>query len=323
MNKIFKKAITITLASAITVSAGIETGVGNFAPITAQAESLHVSNVTVTDFTSSTITVNWEGDSNANSYEISYKIYGINSQYIVAGHTSATTYTIDGLESGCLYSICVTPSNSAGDSGSPGYYSNAKTKISTIRGLKQDTWYHYTKNAGISWEKLDAADGYEYKWISPTGKVLKKGTTTMGSMSFDVKNNNIYQFSLRAYQQINGKKTYTPWKTIQVFEQPWVKSVAIKKTKKGKNYLSIAWYKQKGATGYDIYVSKKTEKNSFKKVKSVGKNKASISLSKFKGKKIQGTYYVYVVSKSKNANGTSKSGVTYVWNTGNNNLGRL
>lgn len=48
----------------------------------------------------------------------------------------------------------------------------------------------------------------------------KKGKTKDTWLDFSVKNNNVYQLMVRAYQKINGNTYYTPWKTIQVFEQP-------------------------------------------------------------------------------------------------------
>lgn len=322
MKKVLKRVISLAMAAAIAVPVGMGTGaINNFGGITVQAAWLNVTNIVVTDFTDSTITISWQGDAKAQNYEISYRdSYGSSSDYKVAGQTTNTTYTISGLKSGCVYSLRITASNATGDTGYT-TYSNAKTKVSTMRGLKQDTWYHYIKSADVSWERQYAADGYEYKFKNPAGKVIKKGTTTGNRVSFSVKNNNVYSFTVRAYQKIDGKNIYSSWKTIQVFEQPWVKSFAVKKNKKSQKYLKISWYKQKGASGYDVYISKNGKSGSYQKVKSVGKGTTSINVKKFKGKKIKGTYYVYVVSKVKTLDGTSKSGVTYNWKTGSSSTG--
>ncbi len=325
MNKFFKKAISLTMAAAIVVPVGMKTGaIKEFSGITAQAVSwLEVSDVVVTDFTTSTITVSWQGDANADSYEISYRDSWDRPEYKVAGQTADTTYTIRGLQSGCKYDIRVMPSNAAGDDAYSGTCSDARTKVAKMRGLKQESWYHYIEKADVSWERQWGADGYQYKWLNSAGKVKKKGKTTSTRLSFAVKNNNVYQFMVRPYQIIDGKTYYGTWKTIQVFEQPWVKSVAVKTNKKSKKYLTISWYKQKGATGYDVYVAKKNNPKNYKKVKSVGKNKTSISITKFNKKNIKGTYYVYVVSKVKTSSGTSKSGVTYIWQTGQSTEGYI
>ena len=321
MNKLLKKAISLTMAAVIVVPVGMKTGAikaftGNTATA-ASANLLEVSNVEQTDFTDSTITISWQGDANADSYEVSYSdVFGENSDFVVAGFTTKTTYTISGLKSGCIYNIRVTPSNADGDNAIYGHCDNAKTKVSAMKGVKTNNYYSGAGNAIISWDKQQAADGYEYRWKNSNGKVIKKGTTKDLSLDFSVNNNNVYQFMVRAYQKLNAKTYYSSWKTIYVFRQPQVKSVAVKKNKKSVNQLKISWYKQQGATGYDVYVSKNNIRKNFKKVKSVGKKTTSVAINKFKGKKIKGTYYVYVISKVKTANGTSKSGSNYMWQTG-------
>lgn len=318
MKKIFRKALCLAMATAIVILVGMKTGaLKEFSGVTVQAAYPEVSDVVVTGFTDSTITISWQGDVDASIYEISYSVYyeGDTGDKI-AGQTTSTTYTISGLKSGSVYDIRVTPKNTMGEEGFSGYCSEVKTKVSVMKGLKQNTWYHYIEKADVSWQRQYAADGYEYRWKNSAGKVIKKGKTKDTWLDFSVKNNNVYQLMVRAYQKINGNTYYTPWKTIRVFEQPWVKSVAVKKNKKSIKQLKISWYKQKGATGYDVYVSKTNKAKSYKKVKSVGKKTTSIAISKFKGKKIKGTYYVYVVSKVKTSNGISKSGVVYMWKTG-------
>lgn len=321
MNKLLKKAISLTMAACIAVPVGMETGaVTGLSETIVHAATPIFMNLSITGFATDSITISWSEYADADSYEISYyKQYEDDENYKVAGQTTNTTYTISGLESGCCYFIHVTASNGTGTIQED--FCSGVTKVDKIKGLKQDSWFHILSNATVSWEKRWGEDGYQYKFLNSVGKVKKKGKTTSTYLNFSVKNNNIYQFMIRPYQTIDGKTYYGTWKTIQVFEQPWVKSVTIKKNKKSVNQLKISWYKQKGATGYDIYVSKTNKSGKYKKVKSVGKNKTSITLSKFKKKKIKGTYYVYVVSKVKTSEGTSKSGITYMWQTGKSGEG--
>lgn len=322
MNKILKKAITLAMAAAITAPVGMGTGIASdFEVITAHA-AVEFMNLSITSFTANSITISWQEYKDANNYEISYyQEYEGDANYKVAGQTANTTYTISGLQSGCCYHIRVIASNATGKIQEG--FCNGVTKVAKIKGLKQDSWVQFANSASaaVSWEKQWGADGYQYKLLDPVGKVKKKGKITSTVLGLSVKKNNIYQFMIRPYQIIDGKTYYGTWKTIQVFGQPWVKSVTIKKNKKSVNQLKISWYKQKGATGYDIYVSKTNKSKNYKKVKSVGKNKTSITLSKFKKKKIKGTYYVYVVSKIKTSQGTSKSGITYMWQTGKSGEG--
>lgn len=110
---------------------------------------------------------------------------------------------------------------------------NAKTKVSVMKGVKTNGYY--SSGAVISWDSQLAADGYEYRWKTSDGKVIKKRKTQSRSLNFSVKHNNVYQFMVRAYQKLNGKTYNTSWKTIYVFRQPQMKSVAVKKNKKSVN----------------------------------------------------------------------------------------
>lgn len=320
MKKIVKKAISITLASAVTVSAGAYSGIVNITPAVINAYDIpSVTNVKQTDLSPNSISLSWSGNSSTVSYEVSYREdtdTDTGYEYTVAGQTTETSYTLSGLKAGCLYDIRITPKSSEGETGISGVLFEAKTQLEGVHELKQETWYHYAEDAAVSWKSEKAADGYEYIWTSPSGKKIKQDKVNTTYLSFNIKNHNIYKFSLRAYQDIDGKTTYTPWETIQVFEQPWLKGVYVKNLKKGKKQLRINWYKQHGATGYEVYVSKTNTEGSYKKVASVGKNRTSLSLNKFKGKKIRGTYFVYIVSKTTNEYGTSRSGIVYVWQTG-------
>lgn len=166
----------------------------------------------------------------------------------------------------------------------------------------------------MEWNRSDAIDSYEYKFKNGKGKVVEKGTTTSDSLDFKVKNYNVYTFSVRGIQNnVNGKKHYTKWNTIKVFEQSWVKSAKLINSK-GVKKLSVKWTKQSGACGYDVYVATKNSAKSYKKVKSAGKNTTSMTLTKFNKKKLsKNTYYVYVISKTKLGNKICKSGKVYTF----------
>ncbi|MBQ1688637.1 MAG: hypothetical protein II073_05105 [Lachnospiraceae bacterium] len=197
------------------------------------------------------------------------------------------------------------------------------TKITKLTHVGNDKWYHYIPQADFSWERQNAADGYECQLLTLKGKLVKSQKLTSGSSSntsFSVKNNIIYRFRVRPYQTKNGKTTYTAWSECLGFEQPWVT-----KFTKTKNSLYIKWEKQIGATKYDIYISNKGRNaNTFKKVATVKANKTSYVLKKFKKKKIKGSNYtVYVVSKLKYNGKTSHSGRVYLWKLNNSSEGYI
>lgn len=282
-------------------------------PVTSKASYPNVTNLKVTNVTANSISIQWTGE-DASNYKVYYQeSYSNNSDCKLAGSTSSTSYTITGLKQSTVYYIKVEGYDDSGYSNSSSLY-NAKTMATSVTGLKQDTWYHFIENASVEWNISYAIDSYEYKFKNGKGKVVEKGTTKSTNLSFNVKNYNVYTFSVRGIQnKVNGKKHYTKWNTIKVFEQSWVKSAKLINSK-GVKKLSVKWTKQSGACGYDVYVATKNSAKSYKKVKSAGKNTTSMTLTKFNKKKLsKNTYYVYVISKAKSGNKICNSGKVYTF----------
>lgn len=265
------------------------------------------------------ITLKWTAE-NCVSYDIEIRGYN-DDEYRKVGTTTETSYTIGGLEGGQVYSFRITGNNPDSIYTDSSYF-EAKTMIVDPK-VKQDSWYHYAKSATIIWDRQSAADGYEVVWYNPKGKAVKKETlqkydsyNTLRKIS----NANIYTAKVRAFQTFGGKSYTSNWSEIKVFEQSFIKKGTKLISKGGKKNLKIKWTKQAGATGYDIYVGTSRSKKSFSKVKSVGKNTTSISVSKLKKKSLKkNKYYVYVITKTKHKGKTNKSGLVYCWEVNKNN----
>ena len=275
-----------------------------------------IKSVTVESATEDSITLKIDS-TNITSYTITYTD---NSKEATITSTSPTC-TLSNLKAGSRYSINVVGkvANKIEDSKTL----ETSTKITKLSHVENDKWYHLLEKAHFSWERQNAADGYECQLLTLKGKLVKSQKLTSGSSSntsFSVKNNIIYRFRVRPYQTKNGKTTYTAWSECLGFEQPWVT-----KFTKIKNSLYIKWEKQIGATKYDIYISNKGKKaKTFKKVATVKANKTSYVLKKFKKKKIKGSNYtVYVVSKLKYNGKTSHSGRVYLWKLNNSSEGYI
>ena len=269
-----------------------------------------IKSVTVESATEDSITLKIDS-TNITSYTITYTD---NSKEATITSTSPTC-TLSNLKAGSRYSINVVGkvANKIEDSKTL----ETSTKITKLSHVENDKWYHLLEKAHFSWERQNAADGYECQLLTLKGKLVKSQKLTsvfLSNTSFSIKNNIIYRFRIRPYQTKNGKTTYTAWSECLGFEQPWVT-----KFTKTKNGLYIKWEKQIGATKYDIYISNKGKKaKTFKKVATVKANKTSYVLKKFKKKKIKGSNYtVYVVSKLKYNGKTSHSGRVYLWKLNN------
>lgn len=221
-----------------------------------------------------------------------------------AGETTGPISLV-GLAQGTKYTVKVTGYNDVGEASST-KSETFETLVGNVTNLKLDEFYHFAQSAQMSWDEQSAADGYEYILKDSKGKEVYHDVTTFSKVDLSVKANHVYTFYVRAYK--NG--VYTDYSEILVFEQAWVKAANVKKGK-----LTVSWEKQKGACGYEVYVSTKQNKG-YKKVASTKKN--SVTIKKFNKKKFKKkkTYWIYIVTKVKHNGQINRSGLVYVWKTG-------
>lgn len=288
------------------------------------AQKAEAYGITQTDATTDSVTISWE----APSYytPINYKVslghvdedYNTTWELVQTLSATQTSTVLTGLEAGSHQKIKITYdyynySNVLTEATLASSYTGIYTLPGKVTNVKQERWYYFILTFNATWDKQDAVDGYEYYVYKSNGKVKEKGTVTSNSLSVnDISNSMVYTVKVRAYKTINGEKVYGAWsKKAYFFTQP-----RVTKAKVSSKKLTVKWGKVNGATGYDVYVSTK-ETSGYKKVKSVGKNTRSVTIKKFKGKKISSkkTYYVYVVTKKKVGSTTYKSGKLYYWNT--------
>ena len=280
--------------------------------------------ITQTNPSKNAITVTWEAEGDALAYYVYVGEDSTTATLVATLPANATAYTVTGLPAGCEKYISVKYKYVTGSgneyTGTVGSDYDCRTIPDAMTKVYQERWYYFLKSFNVEWEPMEAADSYEYILCNEKGKKLASESTYGTSFSYGkkVSNNMIYNVKVRAVSKICGQTYYSSWSNpCYCFTQPRVKSV---KASNGK--LTIKWQKITGATGYDVHVSTKP-KSGYKKVKSVGKSKSSVTVKKFKGKKIKANkkYYVYVVSKKKVGKTTSTSGRLYYWNSKNSSSG--
>lgn len=279
--------------------------------------------ITQTNQTESSVTISWPAANNVKEYYV-----GIGTDYSTAADSatisvpaSSLSYTFTGLKGGSKYVVCVkyasTLSSTVYNLGSQ----DIKTLPSKVSGVNQTKWWYFVQSVDFAWEEQSAAR-YEYIVRNNNNKVVRKETdcySNKGSLP-KTSNNIVYNVQVRAYVTIGGKEYYGKWSDkAYLFTQPMVKKAYL-----SKNKLKITWSKVKGITRYDVYVSTK-EKSGYKKVKSLGSKKTSVSVSKLKGKKFSAkkTYYIYLVGKKKVGNKTYTSGRLYTYKLTNGKNGQL
>lgn len=280
----------------------------------------YISSLSMTDTSKYSLTVSWTPAENATSYNVYYKEYASQEDYIFAGTTIATSHTITGLNDGMKYEVKVCPVDATGEGYGKRVY-DAFTLPDKLEGFKQKKWWYFIKQLEVEWEKQSGVDGFEViLYDNKNKKVSKKNLNSYySSVSFSKMKDKVYTVKARSYKNYNGKKYYSSWSSICCLNQARITKATV-----SGNKLNVKWGKIAGATKYEVYVSTKP-KSGYKKVATVSKNKNSCTVKKLKGKKFSSkkTYYVYVKTVCNKGKSKNNSGALYYWNTKNTSWGYL
>lgn len=265
-----------------------------------------VENLKQTAASETSISLSWSKVSNANAYQVSYKktadstsekkIVTTSNKVTLKKLSKNTKYTV------YVYAIRKGTSYSAVSSNYSYAYNCAPTPTK-VTGLTCTDVYPSSHSAYFSVNQNKIADGYQYYVYDNTGKKKLFTGTSSSSRYINVNNTKLkegsfYKIKVRAYVNVNGKKTYGTWSSDLYFSE----DVKCTKYKLSNGKLTIAWRKVKGATSYDVFVSTK-KPNTLKdltKVKSATKS-TSLTLKKFKKKTIskKKNYYVCIRANKK------------------------
>ena len=175
----------------------------------------------------------------------------------------------------------------------------------------------YTK-CQLKWDKVSGASGYETCWSWSDG-THKKTQTWKGQSSglvYNVPNNRVSIFKVRAYKTSGSKKTYSEWSnTAYIVPSPttitwnWAYSNGVPTEK-------FTWNRIYGASGYRIYVTMDRSGKWYPVYTTYQSTKLSATVSKYRGammktgKKGQYKYYFRIVSLRK-VNGNYKEAPLY------------
>lgn len=144
----------------------------------------------------------------------------------------------------------------------------------------------------ISWNKVSGAEGYRVyrRTESQNWKCIKDVKNTVSSYKDTaVEGITAYEYSVRAYRVVNGKKVLSSYTaSASILTYPAQQKISkVCKTSKG---LKLYWKPQKNAACYQIY--RKTKNTSWKKIRTVSSGKISSYEDKTAKK---GTTYYYAV----------------------------
>lgn len=269
-------------------------------------------NVKQTSATASSMTVSWDRVDGATSYEVCK--YQNNAEYVV-GTTTATSYTITGLNNKIKFpfSVYVRPVRNIGTyiaKDKSAWYSvddiasyNIKLVPAKVSNVHISNFWNNIKEVSFAFNLTEHADGYVYELYNYKNKKISSGTASTYSTYLKNISGQFYKLRVRAYTTVNTKVLYGEWSDYTIFaQQPKVN------IKRSGYKLKVSWKKVKGAKNYTIYMSTK-QRSGYKKVATT--KKASYKVSKFKKKKLskKKTYYIYVVANRKIGKKTYKSDI--------------
>lgn len=259
--------------------------------------------------TNNTVIIGWKAGAGATGYNIYLSSSYISSTdnlspvaTVQGGNT--TSYTLSNLRVGTQYYVKVCPikliTNANGSFTAIGDGSYSESVVTLPQKVSGVANSRYNNNSlWVDYDRNTIADGYQVVVYNAAGKKIKTFENSKYASYIWYNNapkNSWVNVKVRGYVNINGSPKYGEWSNNTIC----VSQPSIGKATKRTGKIQVNWPKVKNATGYDIYVSY-SQKNGYRKVKSVKAKTTSLSLNKFKNKTIsrKKSYYVYVVAKVK------------------------
>ena len=246
------------------------------------------------------VTLSWGGVSKAAGYLI-YQKSG--SSFKNLKDTSATSYTITGLNAASSYQYVVMPYRV---SGGEKVYGKASDTVSARPKLEKVTLSakaeSYSKIT-LSWNERGGASGYNIyrKTGSESYKLVKKVTPGSTTSYTDSKLtlNKKYYYKIVPFVTADGA-SYEGNESDAVSAKPVLQKGKISSVKSvNYNTLKITWKKVTGAQGYELYRSTSSKKG-FKRIKTITSG-SKVTFTD-KDKKL-GTAYYYKVKAYRKVNG--------------------
>lgn len=180
------------------------------------------------------------------------------------------------------------------------YNTNLDKKLSKVKNLKANK--KTSDSITLNWKKVTGAKKYViYKYTKSTDKYKKVGVTSKTEYTVkNLKSNQTYRFSVRAYKKINGKGNYSDYSSIVTAKTSGkvnlkVSGLKITNENKAEN-IKLSWNKQVNISGIEILRSESGKKGSYKKIATVGSNATTYRDKKVKNAKV----YYYALRTYKN-----------------------
>lgn len=258
-----------------------------------------VTGLTQTAAGVNSVSMSW----NASAGAASYVIYGyINYNWTQIGTSATNSATISGVAATTSTRFAVAAvKNVTGGTVTGERSDGVEMKAIPIKVSRIAMQYYWDslKEAKYIWTDVNNADGYQYEVKSANGKkTYFRATSTNSSTYVKPFPRGIFvKARVRAYVTVGNKVYYGAWSPYTYHASS--KKVTAKRSSNGKK-IYLKWKKVSGASGYQVYVSTKSN-GGFKKVKSLSSKKSSYTITKCGKKKLKKgkTYYVQLRYQTK------------------------
>ncbi len=242
-------------------------------------------------------------NSNGNWHVGIYKYLGNGNYSSLNGHyvyryDGSYTFPSFGLSAG-TYFVKVEPYNAYSDVLGIKYGVTVNYSVPAPSSLKVSS--RETASLKLNWSKVSGASGYQLQRKS--GNSWKNVTTT-SSNTATVSNlaaGRTYQFRVRAYKTVSGKKCYSSWRSLTACTKPKAVKLTGLSAQASGHAIKASWSKVGGtASGYQIYWAKdKSFNNVVAKTTVSGQSKTSYTGRNF----TKGNRYYVKIRAYKTVNG--------------------
>lgn len=308
-----------------------------FEVVTAPDEA-EIKPVNFTSILSNSITASWSPATGATAYVIY-------NDDMVLGRSTETTCTVGGLVASTWYDYNIYPvrvsasgyearyscihnyKRTAKDNSliNPGVSTTTPSVVVTAPGTASVLNFTVASASGTSGvasftatDPQGKAAGYEVEVFKVKGgkKVKTISSATGVSTSVSLPKNTPLKYRIRYYTISNGQKLYGGYSGFKYFLLHKITGKRQYSLMGSACKIKMKWSKVKGAKGYTVYISERSDRG-FKKVKSLGKNKKSITIKKIGKKKLSKytRYYVKVVAKVKSGKKVLKNDAQSIQHT--------
>lgn len=242
---------------------------------------------------SSSVTLSWAASEGATGYCIKFGATAADAKDIQT--ITTTSCRLTGLKADSAYYVAVYPVKKVTDkfSASMNFVDNAKviTMGGPVTGLKLYDWDVKSNLVMLQWSNATKYEsGYQIEIYKADGKTCVKTYTVPGKRScmkvFKLKalKNTPFQYRVRAYTNLAGKKSYGDWSAFAYA----IPQADVTATKVSNTSVKLTWDKVAGAKSYTIYRAT-SEGGKYKKVATTKKRSYTVkSLDTYKD------YYFFV-----------------------------